>query len=235
MRKTFVRERHFRGGGQLRDIILGGQDGIVNVLGVVLGVASATSNALIVLVASLAATFAETISMAAVAYTSTKAERDLYVAERAKETEEIRVIPMMERKEIRDIYYKKGFRGRLLDQVVDKIVSNKRVWTDTMMVEELHMAPISGARPLYSFLTVFVATMIGSLIPVVPFFIMPVANAMVWTVALSTVALLFLGLIKGKLTDKLISSGLESVLIGIAAAFIGYEIGHILSIIFTTV
>ena len=45
------------------DVILGGQDGLVNVLGVILGVAAATSDAHIVLVAGLAATFAESVSM----------------------------------------------------------------------------------------------------------------------------------------------------------------------------
>ena len=62
----------------LRDIILGGQDGIVNVLGVVLGVSAATSDLKIIIVSGLAATFAESISMAAVAYTSTEAELSEY-------------------------------------------------------------------------------------------------------------------------------------------------------------
>lgn len=54
----------------LRDVILGGQDGIVNVLGVTLGVAAASADTRIVLAAGLAATFAESFSMAAVAYTA---------------------------------------------------------------------------------------------------------------------------------------------------------------------
>ncbi len=58
----------------LSDIILGGQDGLVNVLGVILGVAAATADPHIVIVAGLAATFAESVSMGAVAYTSTLAE-----------------------------------------------------------------------------------------------------------------------------------------------------------------
>ena len=75
-------EHHHRGSGsRLRDIILGGQDGLVNVLGVILAVASATNDVKIVLIAGLAATFAESISMAAVAYTSSKAERDYYKSE----------------------------------------------------------------------------------------------------------------------------------------------------------
>ena len=62
----------------LKDIILGGQDGLVNVLGIILGVAVATNNYVIVLIAGLSATWAESISMGAVAYTSAKAARDYY-------------------------------------------------------------------------------------------------------------------------------------------------------------
>lgn len=57
----------------LRDVILGGQDGLVNVLGVTLGVAAASGDTRLVLAAGLAATFAESVSMAAVAYTSSLA------------------------------------------------------------------------------------------------------------------------------------------------------------------
>ena len=54
----------------LRDIILGGQDGLVNVLGVTAGVAAASGDTRLTIAAGLAATFAESFSMAAVAYTS---------------------------------------------------------------------------------------------------------------------------------------------------------------------
>src|SRR5512145_3098228 len=93
----------------LSDIILGGQDGLVNVLGVILGVAAATNDPRIVLVAGLAATFAESVSMGAVAYTSTLADADFYESERAREYRHIENVPHLEREEIRKIYEKKGF------------------------------------------------------------------------------------------------------------------------------
>jgi VIT1/CCC1 family predicted Fe2+/Mn2+ transporter len=87
----------------LSDVILGGQDGLVNVLGVILGVAAATADAHIVIVAGLAATFAESISMGAVAYTSTMAEADIYASERAREYRHIRRMPELERQEVRQL------------------------------------------------------------------------------------------------------------------------------------
>ncbi len=75
--RSFARQTHPER-PWLRDVILGGQDGLVNVLGIVLGVSAANGTSAIIIAASLAAAFAESFSMAAVAYTSGQAERDYY-------------------------------------------------------------------------------------------------------------------------------------------------------------
>src|SRR3989304_3463185 len=62
----------------LADIILGGQDGLVNTLGVILGVAAASADPRIVIAGGLAATFAESISMGAGGYNSTLSGHDHY-------------------------------------------------------------------------------------------------------------------------------------------------------------
>lgn len=58
-----------------RDLILGGQDGLVNVLGIVLGLSAAAAQEKTVVIAGLSAAFSEAVSMAAVAYTSARADR----------------------------------------------------------------------------------------------------------------------------------------------------------------
>src|SRR5438477_12456973 len=80
----------------LRDIILGGQDGLVNVLGLVLGVAAATAQLRIILAAALAATFSESIAMGGVMYTSLLADRDYSLAMLAKEPQEVEELPDVE-------------------------------------------------------------------------------------------------------------------------------------------
>src|SRR3989304_6328637 len=119
-REEFLHHAQFdphRKSYELADIILGGQDGLVNVLGVILGVAAATNDPRIVLVAGLAATFAESVSMGAVAYTSTRADSGFYQSEREREYRHLSQVPDVERQEIRDIYERKGFKGELLDRV----------------------------------------------------------------------------------------------------------------------
>src|SRR5256886_6499216 len=71
--------------GVLSDFILGSQDGIVNVLGIILGLSAATRDVRIILVATLAALGAESIAMGAVAYTSTRARRRLYLSQVVQE------------------------------------------------------------------------------------------------------------------------------------------------------
>src|SRR5260370_27873281 len=90
-------------GRQLRDIILGGQDGLVNVLGLVLGVAAATAQLRIILAAALAATFSESIAMGGVVYTSALAERDYYLAMLAKQQQEVEELPDVGTAEVRHI------------------------------------------------------------------------------------------------------------------------------------
>ena len=105
----------------LRDVILGGQDGLVNILGIILGVIAGGGLKTVLLATGFAAAFTESISMGAVGYTSALSERDYYAAERTREETEIDATPEAERQEIRDIYAGKGFSGELLERVVDTI------------------------------------------------------------------------------------------------------------------
>src|SRR5437870_7725829 len=132
---------HHRTTNWLRDVILGGQDGLVNILGIILGVIAGGGSNTVLLAAGFAAAITESISMGAVGYTSTLSERDYYEAERQREAAEIETTPEAERQEIRDIYAAKGFTGEMLDRVVDTIVSNREGWLATMMDEELHLQP----------------------------------------------------------------------------------------------
>ena len=138
----------------LPDLILGGQDGIVNVLGVLLGVAAAGGGPGIVVAAGLATASAGAISMAAVAYTSALAAADVYRSERDREYRHVRQVPTLERAEVRAIYEGKGFKGAMLDRIVETITADPDVWVAVMMNEEHHLSPVSRRHALRSGLVV---------------------------------------------------------------------------------
>jgi vacuolar iron transporter family protein len=221
------REEH-RQANWLRDVILGGQDGLVNILGIVLGVIAGGGSRAILLAAGFAAAITESISMGAVGYTSAVSERDYYQAERAREEAEIDATPEAERQEIRDIYAAKGFTGELLDRVVGTITANRETWLATMMDEELHLQPVQAPDIMRSAIVITVATLVGHLIPLLPFVWLSQTAALVTAIVLSALVLFGVGVYESvTLVGDWRKNGLKMVAIGLGAAAIGFLIGRL--------
>ena len=221
------REEH-RKVNWLRDVILGGQDGLVNILGIVLGVIAGGGSKAVLLAAGFAAAITESISMGAVGYTSSISERDYYQAEQAREAAEIDATPEAERQEIRDIYAAKGFAGDLLDRVTDTITANRDRWLASMMDEELHLQPVQATDIIRSAVVVTIATLIGHLIPLLPFVWLPRTTALILAVVLSAGVLFGVGVYSSvTLVGDWRKNGLKMVAIGLGAAAIGFLIGHL--------
>jgi len=213
--------------GELPDLILGGQDGLVNVLGLVLGLVAATDSGRIVIVGALAALLAESISMGAVAYTSRVAERDYYEAQRDRQRREIDERPDEKRAELRTAVAKL-IGDDIADHAVASITKDRDRWAEALM----HVA-LDVSEPQRTGLTrasvVGAATAVGSFIPPLPFLLLPPAAAAVGAVFISGLALFGVGAYKARtLIGDWRRSGLELTLIGLGAAFAGYLIGVVL-------
>jgi len=226
--KTPHGHKQHRTKNSLRDVILGGQDGLVKMLGIALGVVAAGASNRVLVVTGIAAAITESISMGAVAYTSFGSDRSFYLAEKETEQNEISSEPDEEREEIREIYATKGFSGQLLDEVVSTITSNRETWINTMMDEELHIQPVEERSLLRSAVIVTVATLIGHLIPLVPFIVVTGTPAIIVALALSAVSLFAVGAYSAKtLIGDWRKSGLQMVAIGLGAAALGFVIGRL--------
>jgi predicted membrane protein (TIGR00267 family) len=222
------RPEHHKTTNSLRDVILGGQDGLVNMLGIALGVVAAAGSTHVLIVTGMAAAITESISMGAVAYTSFGSDRDFYLAQKEREQNEILTQPDEEREEIREIYAEKGFKGQLLEDVVSTITSNRETWVSTMMDEELRLQPVARQSLVQSAVIVTVATLIGHLIPLVPFMIVPRTPAIILAIALSAVTLFAVGVYSAKtLVGDWRKSGIQMVAIGLGAAALGFLIGRL--------
>jgi len=226
--RTMIGKEKHGTNNSLRDVILGGQDGLVNMLGIALGVVAAGGSTHVLIITGVAAAITESISMGAVAYTSFGSDRDFYLAERNREQTEIEAQPDDEREEIREIYAAKGFKGQLLEDVVSTITSNRETWVSTMMNEELHLQPIAQRSLLRSAVIVTVATLIGHLIPIVPFMMVARTPAIITAIALSAVTLFAVGVYSAQtLVGDWRKSGIQMVAIGLGAAALGFFIGRL--------
>src|SRR5579872_1150267 len=109
-------ERHVAAGANLRDVMLGLNDGLVASFAVTSGVAGAFSNPSVVIMAGLAEMLGGAVSMGLAAFISARSQIEFYESEIERERDDIQRWPERERAEIRTIYRAKGFGGDLLDR-----------------------------------------------------------------------------------------------------------------------
>jgi vacuolar iron transporter family protein len=165
--------------------------------------------------------------MGAVGYTSSVSQRDYFQAERGREAAEIEAMPEAERQEIRQIYATKGFSGELLESVVDTITVNGDSWLSTMMDEELHLQPVESADIFRSAVVITIATLIGHLIPSLPFVWLPQSGPDTDHRPQRPGPVRSGRLLGCRLVGDWRKSGLKMVVIGLGAAAIGFLIGNL--------
>ena len=228
MRPRVISERHSRP-TLLSNFILGSQDGLVNVLGILLGLTAATTDIRLFFVAALAALGAESISMGAVAFTSTAARRRVYLKEAARELKEMKDVPEIEREEVRGIFRRWGYDGNELEDLTELIVKNPKAMLDLMMSYELDLAPVDKFEARRSAFIVGASTIFGSFIPLIPYLFVG-KNILAGTeasVILSGAALFCIGFYEAKTTvGSIWRSGLQMAAIGLTAGLAGFLIGH---------
>lgn len=211
---------------KLSQIILGGQDGLVNTFGVILGVAAASADIKIVIAGGLAACFAESISMGAVSYTSQRADKDHFEGQLGKTRKQIDSNPKEMKLLVRKVYQDKGFRGKELDKIVELITSNKGAWESILMNDYYNLSGYSMKDAVKNANIVFFSALVGSLIPLLPFFFFSLRTSIILSVIFSAVTLFSFGYYKGKITvGRPVFNGVELLVIGMTAAVLGYAIG----------
>ena len=214
----------------LRDFVYGAIDGAITTFAVVAGVEGANLSANIVIILGIANLVADGFSMAASNYLGSRAEAQEREQARREEQRQIELVPEGEREEIRQVYAAKGFRGDDLERIVEVITSDRQVWLDTMMREELGYGS-DVTNPLRAATSTLVAFIAIGFLPLGAFvydLVMPgdVAAPFVWSAVLTGLAFLIVGALKARFVDQPAwRSGLETLAVGGAAAVLAYVLG----------
>jgi len=219
------------------EFVYGGIDGAITTFAVVAGAAGADAAIYWVLIFGFANLIADGFSMSVGNYFSVKADRANFEKHRAVEYWEIENLREREIEEIREIYEAKGFKGDLLDKVVDVIISNDDVWVDTMMKEELEMTK-DDKTPIKTAFATFLSFNLIGIIPLISYIaagLLDLQNDNLFLIScLSTgAAMVIIGFLKSKVTETSSVKGiLETVLLGGLAAFLAYFVGDLLAYYF---
>lgn len=223
-----------RGGGGVRDMIFGANDGLVSTLAFVAGVVGAITDPYIVLLSGVAELFAGTISMAFGSYQSSKSELEVW--ERESEREKIKKgrTPEEEREELIKLYQAEGFKRREAEAIVGRIAEEKELPAQADALEELGLAPEELGNPIKAGVLCGVSFGLAALVPILPFAFEALGcmDALIASIVATLVTLFGVGAMKTIFSRKnWVRSGLEMMIIGASAAVITYMIGTLFSLI----
>ena len=226
------RERISRLAG-IREVVFGGQDGLISTTTLVAGLAATTSQNVVVLVAGAIAAIAGALSMGVGSYLASRAQRQLYEAELASEQREIAEKPGEEMAELLAALVARGMPRHEAIDVTRRIAGHPRLMIDLLGAFELGLIPGGLGSPLRDAIVTAIAFVAGSVIPLLPFLVFGVQTALIATMLLGLAALFALGAIKARLSGRpVLTSGLEVVLLGGATGMLGYVLGRIVSTLF---
>ncbi|MCA6073288.1 VIT1/CCC1 transporter family protein [Fulvivirga sedimenti] len=222
----------------ISEFVYGGIDGAITTFAVVAGAAGAQAEIYYVLLFGFANLIADGFSMSVGNFFSVKTERDNFEKHKQVEYWEIEHLREHEVQEIREIYAAKGLTGQLLEDVVKVITSDKDVWVDTMMKEELEMSKETKA-PLNTAFATFVSFNVVGIIPLLSYVIALIfdlneSRLFLISCIATGIALMIVGYLKSYVTEKPWVRGvLETVLLGGLAAVFAYFVGEVLAGWFT--
>lgn len=218
------RHRGISSGGNLRAAVFGVNDGLVSNASLIMGIAGATSNNGVILLAGAAGLLAGAFSMAAGEYISVRSQREMFEYQIGLEKDELEHYPNEEAAELALIYEARGLPKNEAERMARTIIAKPEEALDTLAREELGLNPEELGSPRAAALYSFFSFAVGALIPLIPFVF--AEDALVWAVLLTAVALFSVGLMISLFTGRgALISGLRMLAIGASAGAATYAIG----------
>ncbi len=214
---------------QIREVVFGVQDGLISTVGFVAGVQGATADTHLVLLAGIVQMIAGAFSMAAGAYLSTKAEREVVEAQVRGEVARHSQEPYMAQEALLTALEADGLPRDKAYGVVKLISAERNAFLQTFREKVLGVGTAQERVPAPAALLMGASFALGAIIVLAPYFVLSGSHALVTAVGLSAVALFGIGVAKALLAGtSLLVSGLEFLLIAAAAAGVGYVLGLLL-------
>ncbi|MCK0099874.1 VIT family protein [Qipengyuania sp. S6317L1] len=189
---------HYVGrGGWLRASVLGGNDGIISVASLIIGVAAATPDPSVIAISGVAGLVAGALSMAAGEYISVSAQRDSEQADIKREKQALKTMPKEELAELTAIYKKRGLSDETAALVARELMQNDPL--EAHLRDELGLSDDLAAKPLQAAFASGITFTIAAALPVIASLIAPPGWTIYAIALVSVIALAILGATGAKL------------------------------------
>ncbi len=210
------------------DIIFGMEDGAVSIFGLVFGVAAGSSDSHAVVLAGTTGAVAAAVSMMAGAYLEAQSMRDRARAEIEAKREELERDPEAVRARIAARLDSLGFTDAEASTVVTALLREPSTMLAYEEAVELRLGDTAHQDPRAHAAWMFASDVIAASIPVIPFIFLPIDEARVVSLVITTALLILLGIGRGIVAQRsMVVTTFQTLAIAAAAAIAGVAIGHL--------
>ena len=214
----------------VRQLVFGLGHGLISILGLSIGVASATGSLRAVSIASVVGMLTGLATLVALQFLSAKTQKEIYEHMIEEEKKEFVENPNVEKIEMHKYYIEEGFTPEESDSFVNRLSLNRDRWLKAHITHVLEFIPSKTGSPTRESVLLGLSHLLGSIITLLPYLVLSELDAAIYTSVIgASITLLAVGGIKTRVTGgKWYLGAVEFFVLGMIALFIGYAAGFFL-------
>lgn len=216
----------------IREVVFGAQDALVSTFAVVAGLSAAGVDHRVVLLGGAMSAVAGILAMSIGTFLASRAERQLYEAELARERGEIRDHPGEEVAELIASLVGRGMPRADAVEVARRIARYPELLLSTLAIFELGLSPRPLGTPVRDALVMAAAFGAAAAVPLVPFAASAALAALGLSAALTVSALFLVGVLKARVAGlSAVRSGFEVAALAVASGALSFGLGRLASLV----
>ena len=211
----------------VRQLVFGLGHGLISILGLSIGVASATGSTRTVAIAGVIGMLTGLAALVTLEFLSARTQNQIYQHMIEEEKREFAEHPEVEKLEMRQYYVDEGFSGEEADSFVNRLSLDKDRWLKAHVTHVLEFIPGKTANPARESLTLGLSHLLGATITLLPYLLLTNLNSAAYgSILLASITLFAAGALKtGVAGGRWYLSAAEFLVLGMLAVVVGYLVG----------
>ena len=215
--------------GWLRAAVLGGNDGIISVSALIVGIAASGASPSTILMAGIAGLSAGATSMAAGEYVSVSSQSDIERADILREAKALSDNPEAEYEELVDIYRHRGLSEATARQVATELTEKDQL--EAHLRDELGLVDELKANPFQAAMVSAMSFIMGAGVPLLSVWLAPPDTILMSVLIATILSLTTLGAIGAKLGGAPIGRAIVRVVaLGLLALAVTFGVGTLFNV-----
>ena len=212
----------------LRASVMGANDGIISIAGIVIGVAAATNNAYSILISGLSGTLAGMISMCMGEYVSVSTQKDSQKMALISERQRLDDQYQEEFNYVQQKYEDQDIDPKLAKQATKELMDKDAL--STVVQERYGFNPKDFTSPYAAAIASFISFPTGSVLPMLAVTLAPAESRILATAIAVLIALLITGYCAAILSNSnRLKSSIRNAIAGLLTMGVTYIIGQLLA------